>query len=181
MIIIGILIGITIGIIILIALLFMNTNESRDTSVKKESTKPEEKDKNTIQHEKIDLSWIKNVVYVLLFVFLIIINPFKSCGKDDDPEKAKTESGSSNNNIYDYIEVNYSEEYSTVYVASGLRIAFIEATEPYCVKNRNEVEACGEKGQDVSSDLPRGSANTVLNFKSTSGKTGHLRIRTRPK
>lgn len=80
--------------------------------------------------------------------------------------------------VFDHsIDVDFGSEFGDiVYSESGLGMSFSQASEPYDVINSNGEKGHGEKGEDASPQLPPSGANTRLKFKSSNGKTGHLKI-----
>lgn len=73
------------------------------------------------------------------------------------------------------IIVNFTGAYGNpVQLNSGDRAHFERATQPFCVKNRNGEEVCGEAGSNPN--LHPGPQNMSLWFRSTNGKTGRVEL-----
>lgn len=127
-----------------------------------------------------NLLWTGFIAIIILF---FVITGFKSCKnkKDEKKEKAKIEAKakaraessqkSSSSTLRWVIEekrpILLTSEYGIEnYVPEGKGISFENATEPYCVINGSGNEACGGKGEEISSKLPKDSrANSKLKFK----------------
>lgn len=129
---------------------------------------------------------MKNLVKILLagFIFLLfVIFFFRSCQPNSEESKEGNKKSSSKTPAeYSYKTIEYGSEYGErQHLSSGEWFAFVDATEPYCCINNDEHEECGEKGQDISTQMGDSEANTMLKFKSSNGKTGQLTIRIRNK
>lgn len=73
--------------------------------------------------------------------------------------------------------IYFTGEYcEVIYLQRGMDISFENSSEPYCIKNKNNAEVCGEKGEDVGPKMPNSINNCELRFKSQNGKTGSIDI-----
>lgn len=118
------------------------------------------------------------MIPIIIFGIIIMKFLFSSSG-----EKTENQNNNTSNNTTEkaYMlkpkHVNYGPNYDNIiYLPSGFDYYFDGATEPYCYSNKNNEEACGEKGEDVSNELGNSSANKSLRFKSQNGKNGYLDI-----
>lgn len=128
-------------------------------------------------------NWIK---WLWFGLFLIIFIPLLFWGvnkiKNNKQEKHASQNTSLPQYHYEYKTVNFSGEYGEiVYLPSGSMASFLDATESYCVINKAGHSECGERGQDISTQMGDTYANTELRFKSQNRKIGSLRIRIRNK
>jgi hypothetical protein len=126
------------------------------------------------------IKWVIVVIFILIFILWI-----KSFKKDNPPKSKESKTNTEANSPkydYTYDTVYFSGEYSdTTYLPGLSKAAFINATEPYCVINKYGNEKCGQRKQDISSELGDTEGNTELRFKSQSGKHGRIIIRSRAK
>lgn len=85
-------------------------------------------------------------------------------------------------NAYEYITVNYSSRMGNVInLPSEKMVAFIGASQPYCVFNANDQKFCGSKNEDISDQMGDTKANRKLRFVSSNGSNGTIKLRLRDK
>lgn len=126
-------------------------------------------------------TWITLLgICLLVFIIISVANNNDKPQKNTDPEK---NDNSSTPQKYEYgwvksdsLTINFTSVYQNIIsIAKGKGLSFENSSEPYCVKNKSG-EFCGEKGEDISSQLPEGAQNTELQFRSSNGKNGTVKI-----
>ena len=179
---IGLLISIAIGIIIIVVI-FLTTKEKKNAGIKIEAKEPVEKgheEHNANEdhgHDKPSKKSFGSILWNIILVAITIVIIVWTFNFVSNLIKKWSEPKN-----YEYIEVNFSNRYSyTVYLPSGSMFALLYATEPYCCMNEDGLVVCGEKGEDVSTQMGDTNANTKLRFKSKNGRIGSLKIRVRNK
>jgi hypothetical protein len=140
---------------------------------------------NGTSTKKSTIGIVLALLGIIIFLALAKFFFFSSNKNDGKIQKTEVIAGNSSQNsnstsvaVYsNVIEVDFGPNYDAVTkIPRGCNITFAEATEPYTVINRDGKDASGGINEDASGDLPGGSANTELRFKSQNGGSGHIKI-----
>ena len=130
-------------------------------------------------------SFILNIIMIVLFIVVSMTyssNPIETI--EPNIPKSKTSSQVNKETTLpgdwyeiDRREINFNKEYGEViYLPKYKGYSFENATQPYCIKNKANIEACGVKGEDIGNKLGNSTDNSELQLKSTNGLNGHIRI-----
>ena len=137
--------------------------------------------RNNHSDGKTKIGYFLMVSFLVGFFFLLKTSYFSSShnssSSKSDYKVESTPTPVTKYSIVKTIEVDFSGDFAeTTYLPSGFGLSFSDASQPYCVKNKDNVVACGKIGEDVSPKLSVGHANMELKFKSDNGLNGHVSI-----
>ncbi len=122
------------------------------------------------------------LAFIVVFFFLVVVLPrfFNSpnTDKNKEPESGAPKSSQNIGSYTTIIEVHYTGQYKeTIHLPNGFKFGFVNSSQPYSVKNKNDEEIFGEKGEDIAGNFSiQGDCNTELRFASRNGKSGNVII-----
>jgi len=174
--IIGLLSSIII-IVIIIAIILWMTGPTKPV-IKDDNSKQKEESSNNKKGSTLSY-FFRQVLRFLFFVCFIFVCFVVASLIFRITDADKIEQSSP---LYHYRTIEFSGEYGeTIYLPSGSKFAFIDATEPYCCRNASGLSVCGQKYEDISTLMGDDHSNMKLVFMSTNKKNGSLKIRIRDK
>lgn len=123
-------------------------------------------------------SWVWIAITFFIFIVVLFSIPFKKRDRENIRQRKKSEQTVQVTTRWIIDErktINYTGEYGEIiYNPTERGVSFENSSEPYCVKNLDNVEICGQKGEDISPKVPSGNASTGVMFKSSNGKPGKI-------